>query len=132
VTEEESVLRRSLEAWNENDWDALEALWNPDGEIDAPEGWPESGTQVGWDAVRTQFERIKDSWAEESVELIRVERTGDRLLGHLRWVLRGEASGAPLEVPMWMLCEFRDARFSRIRYFMDEGAALDAAKEAAG
>jgi ketosteroid isomerase-like protein len=38
-----------------------------------------------------------------------------------------DASGAPLEVDMWMLCEFRGERFTRIQCFLDRDAALVAA-----
>jgi ketosteroid isomerase-like protein len=129
VTEEESVLRRSIEAWNEDDYETLESLWSPDGEIVPPEGWPEPATPSGWPAIKEQFLRIKDSWTEERADLMTVEPIGNRILGHLRWSVRGEASGAPLEVAMWMLCDFDGRRFTRIRYFLDERAARQAAEE---
>lgn len=122
----ESLLSRSIDVWNAGDWQTLESMWNPDGEIVAPEGWPEAGVFSGWPAIREQFERVKDSWAEEHIELISQEQAGDRLLSHIRWTVRGEASGAPLEVEMWMLSEFRDERFSRIEYFQDGEAARSA------
>ncbi len=122
------MLRRSLEAWNENDWDALEKLWDPEGEIVAPEGWPESGPRSGWPAIREQFEVIKDSWSAERAELLDADEAGDRLLAHVKWAVRGEASGAPLETEMWMLCEFSGERFSRIQYFLDGTAARESAK----
>jgi ketosteroid isomerase-like protein len=125
---EEEILRRSLEAWNENDWETLEKLWDPEGEIVAPEGWPESGVRKGWPAIRDQFDRIKDSWSAERVEVLTVGQEGDRLLAHIQWIVRGEASGAPLEVEMWMVCEFHGERFSRIQYFLDGAAARQAAK----
>jgi ketosteroid isomerase-like protein len=124
----ESLLRRSVEAWNADDWELLESLWNPDGHILAPEGWPEAGRRDGWVAIREQFERIKDSWMEERVEVLAVRSVGERLLADIRWRVRGEASGAPLEVPMWMLCEFEEGRFLSIEYFLDHGDALATAE----
>src|SRR5215216_3593069 len=118
--------------WNASDWDALEALWNPDGEIVSPEGWPEPGTFSGWPAMREQFERIKDSWAQDHVEVLSQQFIGDRLLSDIRWTVRGEASGAPLEVEMWMVSAFRDRKFSKIEYFLDRDAAVAAAEGDAG
>jgi ketosteroid isomerase-like protein len=123
----ESVLRRSIDAWNANDWEVLESLWNPDGTIVAPEGWPEPGPREGWDAIREQFERIKDSWTEERAEVLSIRPIGDRLFAEIRWTVRGEASGAPLEVGMWMLCDLEGGRFSAIEYFLDRDAAHAAA-----
>ena len=36
---------------------------------------------------------------------------------------------APLEVEMWMLCDFRGGRYSRIQYFLEREAALAAVGE---
>jgi ketosteroid isomerase-like protein len=124
----ESTFHRSIEAWNENDWETLEALWGPDGHIIAPEGWPEPGKREGWAEIREQFERIKDSWVEERAEVLAVRPVGDRLFADIRWIVRGEASGAPLEVDMWMLCDFEGGRFSAIEYFLDRDAARGAAR----
>jgi ketosteroid isomerase-like protein len=124
----ESVFRRSVEAWNQNDWRTLESLWNPDGYIIAPEGWPEPGKREGWIEIREQFDRIKDSWVEDRVKVLAVRSFGERLLADIRWVVKGEASGAPLEVAMWMLCDFEGGRFSAIEYFLDRDAAHAAAE----
>jgi hypothetical protein len=123
----ESAFRRSIEAWNQNDWETLESLWKPDGHIIAPEGWPEPGKREGWIEIREQFDRIKDSWMEEHVEVLAMRPIGERLLADIRWIVRGEASGAPLEVDMWMLCDFEGGRFSAIEYFLDRDAARAAA-----
>jgi ketosteroid isomerase-like protein len=126
----ESVLRRSIEAWNADDWNTLKSLWNPTGHIVAPDGWPEAGRRDGWDAMRQQWRRIKDSWTEERVELLAVRSLGDRLLADIRWTVRGEASGAALEVDMWMLCAFQEGRFTSLHYFLDHEAALAEAEGA--
>lgn len=127
----ETLVRRAFDVWNANDWEALEQLWNSDGVAIAPEGWPEPGEFVGWPAIREQFERLKDSWVEERVEVLSARPAGEHLLVDLRWTVLGEASGAPLDVEMWMLCDFRGERFARAEYFLDREAALTAAGEGA-
>jgi ketosteroid isomerase-like protein len=121
--EREELFRRSVEAWDADDWEGLASIWSPDGVIVAPEGWPEAGTFEGWDALVAQWRRIKDSWAEEHAELVSVEAAGDAVLAETRWSVRGEASGAPLEVEIWILCEFAGERIAKMTYFQDEKAA---------
>ena len=127
--EREELVRRSIEAWTSEDWEqALSELWSPTGVIVAPEGWPESGTFEGWEAMVEQWRRIKDSWAEERIEEVSVQSVDDRVLAEFRWSLRGEASGAPLEVQGWILCEFDGERLSKMTYFLDGDEARGAAE----
>jgi hypothetical protein len=123
----EELLRRSIELWNADDWEALGRMWDPEGEVVAPEGWPESGTFRGWPAIQVQFERLKGSWAEERVEILGIREVPSGLFADIRWIVKGDASGAPLEVDMWALYEFRGELVRRIDYFLDRDAA-----EAAG
>ena len=125
----EELVRRSIEAWNADDWEEqLRAIWTPDGTIVSPEGWPESGEFTGWPAMVEQWRRIKGSWAEERVDAVNVESIGERVLVDLRWTMRGDASGAPLEVDVAMVCEFEGERLSRMTYFLDRDGALEAAE----
>jgi ketosteroid isomerase-like protein len=125
----ETLVRHSVEAWNADDFGQLESLWRNDGTIVSPEGWPEAGTFEGWDALVAQWRRIKDSWEEEHVELLSTETVGERVLASARWMMRGEASGAPLEVQVWMVYGFSGDRIRRIEYFLDERAARAALEE---
>jgi ketosteroid isomerase-like protein len=125
----EALVRRSIEAWNADDWEKqLEAIWSPDGTIVAPEGWPEAGAFNGWPAMLEQWRRIKGSWAEERVDLIEAEPVGDRVLAQVHWVMQGEASGAPLEVDVSIVSEFQGERLSRMAYFLDRESARAAAE----
>jgi hypothetical protein len=127
----EALVRRSIDAWNADDWeDQLAAIWSPDGTIVAPEGWPEAGEFRGWPAMLEQWRRIKGSWAEDRVEVIELESIADRVLAQLRWILQGEASGAPLEVNAWLVAESEGDRLSRMTYFLDRESARTAAEAA--
>ena len=128
--EREAILRASVDAWNSVDWEAeLKALWDPEGSIVAPEGWPEAGTFSGWEAMVGEWRRIKDSWADEHVELVSARPAGEGALGEVHWELRGEASGAPLEVRAWIVCRFKGPRLVEMRYLLDEASARAAAAE---
>jgi ketosteroid isomerase-like protein len=121
-TTDEAVVRRSIEAWNRDDWDALEAVWHVDGDIVAPPGWPESGVFRGWSAIRSQFERLKAAWSDEHIELVALETIGDHVLADVRWHGRGE-SGLDFDLEVWMLNSVRGGRLVRVTYHFDEGAA---------
>jgi ketosteroid isomerase-like protein len=130
--ENEAAVRAGLAAWNANDWEALERLNASDIEIIAPEGWPESGKFEGWPAVRRQFERLKDSWSEEHVELVSLESRGDKVLVQSRWLGKGEGSGLDLDLGVWVVYTFEDGRIVRLEYFLEEAPARRAAGLEAG
>ncbi len=126
--EDMEVVRRSFEAWNANDWRALEAAYDPDVIADPPEGWPEGETAHGWNAVRVQFERLKAAWANERVQVEEVEQVGDRVLTQFRWVGRGKASGVDVAEPLWAVFTVRGARIVRLKYFLSRSNAVEAAE----
>jgi len=131
VASREEIVERAFEAFNRKDWEMLEPLWDPDGEIVGPEAWPESGTFSGWPAVLAQFKRLKDSWADDRAEIVEHSnsRSGGRLCTHFRWFGRGEASGLESETEMWMVSDFRSDRFVRAQYFGDRASAATALEE---
>jgi ketosteroid isomerase-like protein len=121
------VVRRSFEAWNANDWRALEASYDPDVIVDPPEGWPEGEVAHGWEAVRTQFERLKDAWQDERVQVVEVEEVGNRVLAQFRWVAQGKASGADVANALWGVFTVREGRIVRLKYFLGRANAVEAA-----
>ena len=124
MAEPEDVVRASIRAFDDADWEALEALWDPDGVIVAPHAWPEGEERSGWPEICAQFQRIKADWAEDHmiVEELGEVRPGV-LLTRLRWTVTGAASGVPLEVLLWMVATVRDGRYVRAEYFQEEEPA---------
>jgi ketosteroid isomerase-like protein len=123
VPTREEIVEDAFDAFQRKDWERLQSLWEPDGEIVGPDPWPETGTISGWPAVLAQFKRLKDSWAEDRVEIIEHSRSGERLCTRFRWSVRGEASGLESETELWMVSEFSGDRFVRARYFSDAETA---------
>lgn len=117
-TPEEAVLAWT-EAWNAKDWNAMKGVFDPDAEVVAPPGWPEAGEFRGWPAVRDQFKRLIDAWTEERTEVVSLEAIGDVVVYHGRWLGRGDASGLPLDLEFWCVCDTRHGRLTRVRYFFD-------------
>jgi SnoaL-like domain len=132
AVELERVARAAYDAWNADDWEALEAFAWPDASILAPEGWPEPGEQHGWPNVRAQFERLKEPLRDEHVEVHWIEVEPPYVLTHGDWVGTGDASGLDFRIPMWMITIYDGLRYTRIEYFMDEEKARAAWDSARG
>ena len=122
----EDLMRRSLEAFNAGDWERMEPLYWPDAEAKAPEGWPEAESSKGWPAIQTQFQRLKDSWAEDRFEVRSVEHFGESVcLMEGIWHTRGKESGIEADVPSWVVAVARGEKISRAEFYLDEGKARD-------
>ena len=52
---------------------------------------------------------------------------GDFVVAKVRQVVRGEASGAPVEQPFWFVFEVRDATVTRLSFYIREEDARQAA-----
>ncbi|MFN2612637.1 MAG: nuclear transport factor 2 family protein [Solirubrobacterales bacterium] len=122
------AVRRSFEAWNKNEWATLEELYHPGAVAVAPAGWLEMGPFNGFEEVRAQFARIKDSWDEEHVEIDSLRDVGpDKVLALIRWVAKGRGSGIAFETPMTELLTVRGGTIARVEFYLDHGEALKAA-----
>jgi ketosteroid isomerase-like protein len=119
-------VRRLVEAWNLGDWSVGEALSSPDLVVFPPRGWPEGAEFEGWEAAERQYERLKEAWTQEGLEIERLEERGDTVLLQVRWTGKGEASGLDLDLHVWVLYQFRDGLNTRVEFFLDEGEARQA------
>jgi ketosteroid isomerase-like protein len=122
------LVQRTAGYWNRRAWPELEADLNDDLTVVPPDGWPEGDTLQGWPEWQQQIERLKDSWEEERVDVADITPAGEGVLVKYRWTTRGKDSGITFETPMWCLFTFRDGLIQRMRYFMDESLAREAAR----
>ncbi len=122
-SENVDLVNRWTDAWNRDDWEMLAALSDPDVTTVAPEQWPESEILEGWEALRQQIERLKDSWEEERIELDEIREAGDTVVVRSRWVTRGKASGVPLELPMTTVSTVTNGRVARLEFHVGHAAA---------
>jgi ketosteroid isomerase-like protein len=122
------LVEASFAAFNDGDWDTMESLYWPDAEAQAPEGWPEAEDAKGWPAVRRQFERIKDSWAEDRFEVRSADLLDDgRIFVRGTWYTRGKGSGIEVDVDTWIIGAARDGKLARMEFYLDEAQAMRAA-----
>ena len=119
------VLRAFYAAWNAGDMDALRELHDPDVVMQPPEGWPEPGPEVGRDAVIRQYERVRDAWDNDEVELISdFIDAGERVLVRLIWHTAGRGPGQHGEFTH--IATIRNSRIVHNEYHWDHRQALEA------
>jgi ketosteroid isomerase-like protein len=126
MEDNEAVVRAALADWNQSDevtTEGMDARWVAEPSITAPEGWPESGEFQGREAVIGQLRRLKESWSDESVELVSIESARDRVLVNVRWLGHGESSGLELDMPFWNVYKLVDGKISHIGFHIDEESA---------
>jgi ketosteroid isomerase-like protein len=126
--ENTETVRRSFDAWNRNDWEELERCYHPNAVAKTPEGWPEGGVLEGWEAIRNQMARNKDSWEEEQVEVVELRELDlDRVMARIRWTTTGSESHLAFESGLTALFTLREGRIARLDYYFDHAKALEAA-----
>jgi ketosteroid isomerase-like protein len=118
------VVRAAFEAWNVGDMDALRALYHPDVIARAPEGWPEPGPFVGRDALMRQFQRVREAFDADALEVISdFADAGDRVAVRAIWHGTGQGPEADLE---WTVVNtVRQGRIFGLEYFWDHAEALE-------
>ena len=123
-----SVVRRSADAWNQTDWEALQAIYAAEVVVVAPREWPEAEGARGWEQWRVQIERLKESWAIERIEVDEIRAVPDgRVFARFSWVASGRASGTPTVVPLAGVYTVTGGRIKRVEFFLNLDAALEAA-----
>jgi len=121
---------RGTEAGNRGDWDAI--LEDLDPEV---EWYPalltslEGGAPVyrGRDAVREWFRSVDEVFTEVRTEYSEIRDLGDRVLAIGQIRSRGEASGAETESPIAYIVEYKNAKATRVRSYLEPKKALEAA-----
>jgi ketosteroid isomerase-like protein len=127
-TDHVEFVEGAIAAFSKGDWVTLESFYWPDAEAQAPEGWPEAENARGWPAMRRQFERLKDSWEEDSFEVLSAEDLGEeRVFLAGIWHTRGKGSGIEVDLETWVLATLREGRISRIEFYIDREKAMRAA-----
>jgi ketosteroid isomerase-like protein len=120
-------MRSGYAAIARQDWDEVQALYDPEIEwVDPPEV-PDGGVHVGLEAVRRSWQNYLDAledWALEPVEFVTGE---DEIVvrSHVTGVARH--TGIPIDMELFQVWTARDGLLIRQRAFFDRGAAYEAA-----
>jgi ketosteroid isomerase-like protein len=122
------VVRRSYDAFNRGDLDALLPLYHPGCLWDMThfEGWPDTPVYRGHEGLRKIFEEFYGAWDEVRVEPSDLLRIGRKWMVTCTLQVRGGASGAEASLQFTQVGETRDGLIYTIDNYTDKREALEA------
>lgn len=122
------LVYRGAEAFNRRDLDAFLALTDRDVEFTSRflelEG---GGPYRGHDGIRTWWENVFGIWSDVRAEIAEVRDQGDVTVTRVRFRGHGMESDAPWEQTQWQVAEWQQGKATRLRIFLSEAEALEAA-----
>jgi ketosteroid isomerase-like protein len=122
------LVRRSYDAFNRRDLDALLPLYHPGCVWDMThfEGWPDTPVYRGHDGLRKILEEFYGAWDEVRVEPSDLLQIGRRTMVTCTLRVRGGASGAEVSLQFTQVGEPRDGLIYLIDNYTDKSQALEA------
>lgn len=124
--ENESVVRRGVDALNRRDPAAFADLCVPDVEIVPIRAAPEETVYRGRDGVFRSFAEADTAWDELRLEDVEVRHLVERVLIFGTLHGRDRASGEALEISAGWVLQFRGGLISVARFYPSPEAALEA------
>jgi ketosteroid isomerase-like protein len=121
------VVRRYYAAWNAGGLDAARAFWSDDFQWQDAPGMPDSGVYRGPDAVASHFQDLAEVLGAMKVHVDELVPAGNEVFVRLHVHLDAPRSGLLLSGPIFETVRIEHGKLSRIRLFLDERDALDAA-----
>ena len=80
----EELVRRAFDAFNAHDADAWAEVMTPDGTFTSAYWGIDGRTYTGRDGLVEYFEEMGQQWSEYSMEITRIESSGDRIVAICR------------------------------------------------
>jgi ketosteroid isomerase-like protein len=126
-----AFIRQGYERWNAGDVSAVARMWSDDFEWHNDPSWPGQTIYYGRDnVVRFLEEEVVDTIELGEIEVERIEIFGDELVICMVARTRGSESEVDIgKVPIFHVARVRDGQVVRVRAFLDEQAAMTAARE---
>jgi uncharacterized protein len=121
------IVRRYYAAWNAGGLDAVRDLWSHDFQWHDAPGMPDSGVYRGPDVVAAHFRDLAEVLGHMKVEVDGLVPAGDEVFVRLRVHLDAPRGGLLLDGPIFETVRIEHGKLSRIRLFLDEQEALEAA-----
>ena len=123
-----AVARKTVEALNSGDLDALIEVFDPDCVFE-PQRATVEGAFRGHAGVRSWFADTQESFDTFRLEVNHEALGGDRVLSVGSLHICGRGSGIEAEIPTASISELRDRRIWRFKDHVERSAALEAADE---
>jgi ketosteroid isomerase-like protein len=119
------TLKAAFNAWNANDADDLARYYDPEASIvRGLEGWPESESVIGREAVLSYFAQLRETYDADTMEPIGdFIEVGERVVVRHLW--QGTGKGPDLKMEMSIIYTMRKHKVFLMEYFWDHAEALD-------
>ena len=109
------IVRRSYEAFNRRDFDALLEAWDPEIEWHQFTPFPDRAVYRGREEVRDRFlkQQLVEQFGDFSIDIEELVDAGDHvvMIGHI--VAHGSTSGVPIRLRVVNILEFRGGKLVR-------------------
>jgi ketosteroid isomerase-like protein len=120
------VIKAAAHAWNLGDADAFRDLHDPEVILRPEKNWPEPGPYIGLEAVMGFYERMRDTFDADTVELTgNIADGGDWVVA--RWIWHGQGHGPESNMEATTLYAVRNGNIREVEFFWDHDEALGAA-----
>ena len=120
------IAKRSVDAFNRRDVDALLSLATPDC-VMTSQLLDASADFQGREGLESFFAMLSESWEEFRSVIEDYRDLGDQVLLLGRNTARGKGSGVTVDAPTAAIVDFRDGKVARIRLYLDQSEAARAA-----
>jgi ketosteroid isomerase-like protein len=125
-SENEALVRRTYERWNDEGPRVLESLGTESIELHDPPQMPDSRIYRGKAGVLARLEEVAEAVGGRYAYIDEVQAVGDQVLVALTW--RVDASrGSPILGEVIHLVRLEDGKIARMRVFLSREEALAAA-----
>jgi uncharacterized protein len=120
------ALAAGVQAYNDDDLDALLAVLDVDAELVPVRSLLEGGSYRGHEGVRRFLEEMGEEWSRFEIHPDAYREAGDSVVLLAHFQLRGRASGVEASTPAAWVVDFRDGKITRLRAYSDQEEALRA------
>jgi ketosteroid isomerase-like protein len=122
-----ALVRSGYEALNRRDFDGWMQQLDPDVEVHELAEAPEPAVYRRPEGVRRWLAQQEEIFEEFSIEPTELVVSGDVVLATVVLRGRGRGSSAPVTIELFHVLKMRDGRVLRVRGFLDEADARQAA-----
>jgi ketosteroid isomerase-like protein len=127
MREEEQLVRRGFELWNNGDFDSLHEIFHPDLEIDATSRVLNPARYRGIAGFEQLTRETFDVWEEWSIEPTMFVWNANRVLVETRITARGKGSGIRLAETYYSIWTIEDGKGTAMELHVDRTAAYESA-----
>jgi ketosteroid isomerase-like protein len=129
-TSVQRVVREGYALWNAGRLaEAMDRLWHPDAVVFHPAGWPEPGPSIGREAAAAQFERVREDFDVDRLEIHESRDIDGVVVVRVLWIVRGRTSGVDASMELSGVYWFDGGLIVRNAFYWEHEAALSAAVE---